>query len=72
MRCAASVWGDPSGTGNTVFFTWKTSEAWIGQTATLVTDHPLILDETKLAGTAGKKGEAASKVSSTIYQVSSG
>ena len=72
LRCSASVWGDPSGTGNTVFFTWKTSEAWIGQTATLVTDHPLILDETKLAGTAGKKGEAASKVSSTIYQVSSG
>ncbi|BAH76534.1 DUF927 domain-containing protein [Solidesulfovibrio magneticus] len=72
LRCSASAWGDPSGTGNTVFFTWKTSEAWIGQTATLVTDHPLILDETKLAGTAGKKGEAASKVSSTIYQVSSG
>jgi len=72
LRCAASVWGNPSGTGDTVFFTWKNTETWIGQAATLITDHPLILDETKLAGTAGKPGEAASKVSSTIYQVSSG
>jgi hypothetical protein len=71
LRGAASVWGNPSGGDSTLLHTWNNTRVWIGRAAATLNDLPLILDDTKLAGT-GNKRDVGNKVSDTLYSIPSG
>jgi hypothetical protein len=73
LRVAGSCWGNPDERNTSAFVnTWDNTKYWIESTATLLNGLPLILDDTKLAGSGPLKGRAAGLVSHVIYLVANG
>jgi uncharacterized protein (DUF927 family) len=73
LRIAGSCWGNPDElTRSSVVNTWDNTKYYIESTAALLNGLPLILDDTKLAGTGNHKNKAAGLVSHMIYLITNG
>lgn len=73
LRIAASCWGNPDeSSAASVIYTWDATKVWIEKAAAMLNGLPLILDDTKLAGTGKSKDYAAAKISQVLYQIASG
>jgi len=73
LRIAASCWGNPDETSSaSVLQTWNNTQVGIERIAGMLEGLPLILDDTKLAGTWRKKEKAAEIITNVIYMVSNG
>jgi uncharacterized protein (DUF927 family) len=73
LRVAGSCWGNPDEkAAASVLNTWDNTKVSIERTAMMLNGLPLLLDDTKLAGTGSNKNWAASVVSHIIYLIVSG
>ncbi|BEQ16172.1 hypothetical protein FAK_32380 [Desulfoferula mesophila] len=73
LRLAASCWGNPNGTsGCSVMHSWDNTIVWIERAAATLNGLPLLLDDTKTAGTGIKRENAGAKISQVIYNITSG
>jgi uncharacterized protein (DUF927 family) len=75
LRIAGSCWGNPfKHPHSSIVHTWDSTAVWVERAASLLDGIPLILDDTKTAGTGtGKfKDGAGAKISGTIYKIWSG
>ena len=73
LRVGGSCWGNPNENSSpSIVYTWDATKVWIERAASILNGLPLILDDTKLAGTGGSREYGASKVSKVVYQIASG
>ena len=73
LRVAGSCWGNPDEKApDSVLNTWDNTKVSIERTAMMLNGLPLLLDDTKLAGTGSNKNWASGLVSHIIYLVASG
>ena len=73
LRVAGSCWGNPDERSPSAFVnTWDNTKFWVESTATMLNGLPLILDDTKLAGTGSYKDKAAGVISHVIYLIANG
>jgi uncharacterized protein (DUF927 family) len=73
LRVAGSCWGDPDEKHPaSVVQSWDATKVWIEKAAAMLNGLPLILDDTKLAGTGKNKEFAAAEISQVLYQIAQG
>ena len=73
LRLAASVWGNPDERDpDSIVKLWSSTKTSIGRIASMLNGLPLILDDTKLAGTGGNADSAKSLISATLYMIANG
>ena len=73
LRVAGSCWGNPDEKATTsVVNSWDNTKVGIERTATMLNGLPLLLDDTKLAGTGSNKNWASGLVSHIIYLIAMG
>ncbi len=73
LRIAGSCWGNPDErSGSSTIFSWDNTIVAIERTAMMLNGLPLILDDTKLAGTGRQKERAADLISHVVYMVANG
>jgi uncharacterized protein (DUF927 family) len=73
LRIAGSCWGNPDErSDSSTISSWDNTKVAIERMAMMLNGLPLILDDTKLAGTGGQKGKAADVVSHVVYLVGNG
>jgi hypothetical protein len=64
LRLATSVWGNPSERDGGLIWSWDATPTWIERTASMCSDLPLVLDDSKRA--------KAERVSGIVYAVAQG
>src|SRR5262249_62371932 len=52
LRLAASVWGEPSGSGESVMWTWNSTAAWRGRAPGMLHGRPPVPDQSQGGGQA--------------------
>jgi uncharacterized protein (DUF927 family) len=73
LRIAGSCWGNPDERSESAtLFSWDNTKVAIERTAMMLNGLPLILDDTKLAGTGRRNEKAAEVVSHVVYMVTNG
>ena len=73
LRIAGSCWGNPDErSDSSTISSWDNTKVAIERTAMMMNGLPLILDDTKLAGTGRQKDKAADVISHIVYMVANG
>jgi uncharacterized protein (DUF927 family) len=73
LRIAGSCWGNPDErSDSSTISSWDNTKVAIERIAMMLNGLPLILDDTKRAGTGRQKEKAADVISNVVYMVTSG
>ena len=73
LKLAASVWGNPDATADSIVNTWATTVTSVERTAEIMNSMPIFLDDTKLAGNVkDNKQTASALISNVLYAIASG
>lgn len=73
LKLAASVWGNPDATSDSIVNTWATTITSVERTAEIMSSLPIFLDDTKLAGNVkDNKQTASALISNVLYAIASG
>lgn len=73
LKLAASVWGNPDATSDSIVNTWATTVTSVERTAEIMSSLPIFLDDTKLAGNIkDNKQTASALISNVLYAIASG
>ena len=73
LRIGGSCWGNPDERSESAtLFSWDNTKVAIERTAMMLNGLPLILDDTKLAGTERRNEKAAEVISHVVYMVTNG
>jgi uncharacterized protein (DUF927 family) len=73
LKLAASVWGNPDATSDSIVNTWATTTTSVERTAEIMNSLPIFLDDTKLAGNVkDNKQTASALISNVLYAIASG
>uniref|UniRef100_I2Q4G5 DNA/RNA helicase, superfamily II n=1 Tax=Desulfovibrio sp. U5L TaxID=596152 RepID=I2Q4G5_9BACT len=73
LKLAASVWGNPDATSDSIVNTWATTVTSVERTAEIMSNLPIFLDDTKLAGNVkDNKQTASALISNVLYAIASG